>query len=223
MKNFISICCVLLVFSMAKAQDTLPNFKAVNLYNGRVILSWKNNYNTLVKQLSIQRSTDSLKNFKTLATMPNPAVPLNGYSDNKATPGVKYYYKFYIILEGNVFINTKSRVPVVDTSWKKTKINITSNDVVEVTKPKKPEKVPVPVPQYVFNSKSGDIVLKLKDAGPNAAYKIIFYDKQNKILELNDLTEKYFIIDKVNFVKKGCYNYQIFFKDNLLEQFNICL
>lgn len=201
-------------------QDTLPNFKAINLLNGRAILSWKSNYLSNVKQLSILRSTDSLRGFKTLASMPNPNVPINGFSDNKATPGIKYFYKFYIILEGNIFINTKSKAATVDTSWKNNKTNYFGNDITEV---KKNGKKVVPVSKCVFNAKSGDIILKLNDASDKILYDIIFYNATEKIFELNNLNEKYYIVDKVNFVKKGCYNFEVFINKAKVEKFNICL
>ncbi|MBS1565305.1 MAG: hypothetical protein JST39_13005, partial [Bacteroidetes bacterium] len=50
------------------AQDTLPRFTLLNKGNGRIIVSWTNPYKDKVHQLSIQRSTDSLRNFKTILT-----------------------------------------------------------------------------------------------------------------------------------------------------------
>jgi hypothetical protein len=51
------------------AQDSLPAFSVVNKGNNRVVISWNNKFPQL-KQISIQRSTDSLSNFKSLITVP---------------------------------------------------------------------------------------------------------------------------------------------------------
>ncbi len=67
----------------AYAQDSLPAFSVVNKGNNRVVISWNNRYKQL-KQISIQRSTDSLANFKTLLTVPDPNNKQNGYMDARA-------------------------------------------------------------------------------------------------------------------------------------------
>ena len=65
-----------------RSQDTLPDFTVVNR-NGKVILSWVNDF-PVIKQLSIQRSPDSLKGFKTILTLPDPSSVNNGFLDNNA-------------------------------------------------------------------------------------------------------------------------------------------
>src|SRR4029079_19442246 len=56
-------CLFILVFLLLSAvsfgQDTLPKFSVTNAGNNRVIIGWVNTYG-LVKQISIQRSFDSL-------------------------------------------------------------------------------------------------------------------------------------------------------------------
>jgi len=73
------------------AQDTLPKFSAINAGKDRIIISWTNTYGRGIKQLSIQRSFDSLKNFKTILTLPDPTVPENGYVDTKAINDHMFY------------------------------------------------------------------------------------------------------------------------------------
>jgi hypothetical protein len=94
------------------AQDSLPAFSVVNKGNNRVIISWNNKYKQ-IKQISIQRSTDSLSNFKTLLTVPDPNNKQNGYMDAKA-PNDNMFYRLYILVDGANFIFSKSKRPAND-------------------------------------------------------------------------------------------------------------
>lgn len=91
-----------------RGQDTLPRFTVANR-NGKVILSWVNNF-PIIKQLSIQRSPDSLKGFKTILTLPDPSSVTNGFLDNNA-PDVSSYYKLYILLDNGAYIFSKAQKP----------------------------------------------------------------------------------------------------------------
>src|SRR6476659_6535283 len=89
----ISFClCLSALFSYG--QDTLPRFTVVSKGNGRAIMSWTNPYKD-VKQISIQRSGDSAKNFKSIMTVADPELPQNGFSDTKAL-GIVYYRLFIV-------------------------------------------------------------------------------------------------------------------------------
>jgi len=98
--------------AFAYAQDSLPAFSVVNKGNNRVVISWNNKFPQL-KQLSIQRSTDSLSNFKTLITVPDPNNKQNGFLDSKA-PNDKMFYRLYILVDGANFIFSKSKRPSND-------------------------------------------------------------------------------------------------------------
>ena len=62
-------------------QDTLPDFSAVIRRGNKVLISWSNPYGGRIRQLSIQRSGDSLRAFKTIMTIPDPTVLQNGFLD----------------------------------------------------------------------------------------------------------------------------------------------
>ena len=98
--------------AFAHAQDSLPAFSVVNKGNNRIVISWNNKYPQL-KQLSIQRSADSLSNFKTLITVPDPNNRQNGFLDAKA-PNDKMFYRLYILVDGANFIFSKSKRPTND-------------------------------------------------------------------------------------------------------------
>lgn len=95
----------------AAAQDTLPHFTIINRGNERIVISWTNPYGTRIKQLSIQRSFDSLRNFRTILTLPDPTVPQNGYVDTKATND-HMYYRLYILLDSGRYSFSRARRPV---------------------------------------------------------------------------------------------------------------
>ncbi len=107
---------LLLVFTglFAAAQDTLPSFSLVNKGNNRIIVSWSNPYDKAIHQLSIQRSFDSTKNFRSILTLPDPTVPQNGYADTRAT-NEHMFYRLYILLDSGKYIFSKSKRPLLDT------------------------------------------------------------------------------------------------------------
>jgi hypothetical protein len=97
----------LFILPAAKAQETLPGFTASLKSNGKVVVSWKNAY-PAINQISIQRSTDSLRNFTTLMTVPDPRVPENGFVDGRAQ-GNHLYYRLFILFANSKYMFTRSR------------------------------------------------------------------------------------------------------------------
>lgn len=105
--------CILLIgfllTTLLRAQDTLPRFSATARGPGKILISWHNSF-PVVTQISIQRSTDSLKNFTTLLTVPDPRLPENGAVDSKA-PHPNFYYRLFIVLENGRYMFTPSHRP----------------------------------------------------------------------------------------------------------------
>lgn len=95
-----------------RAQDTLPRFSVTARGPGKILISWHNNYSA-VSQISIQRSNDSLKDFTTLITVPDPRLPANGATDSKA-PHPNFYYRLFVVLENGRYFFTPSRRPHSD-------------------------------------------------------------------------------------------------------------
>lgn len=108
----IILSVLICIAAVAHAQDSLPAFSVVNKGNNRVVISWNNKYPQL-KQISIQRSPDSLSNFKTLLTVPDPNNKQNGYLDSKA-PNDRMFYRLYILVDGSNFVFSKSKRPAND-------------------------------------------------------------------------------------------------------------
>ena len=94
------------------AQDTLPRFTLRNLGNNRIIIGWTNTY-TDVRQISIQRSYDSLVGYKSILTVPDPTSQQNGYADMKA-PNDHMFYRLYIQLDQGRYLFSAAQRPAVD-------------------------------------------------------------------------------------------------------------
>ena len=108
-RNFgILLVCLLLSASLL-AQDTLPRFTATARGPGKILISWHNKY-PVVTQINIQRSTDSLRNFTTLLTVPDPTLPENGAVDSKA-PHPNFFYRLFIVFNNGQYVFTGSHRP----------------------------------------------------------------------------------------------------------------
>ena len=99
-------------FLHTTAQDSLPDFSVINKGNNRIVISWNNNYK-ITRQISIQRSPDSMNNFKSIVSVPDPMNRQNGYMDTKA-PNDKMFYRLYILVDGSNFVFTKAKRPASD-------------------------------------------------------------------------------------------------------------
>lgn len=151
MKNFIFFFSVLLFCSAARSQDTLPRFSVKKLSETRIAIGWINPF-TNIKQISIQRSFDSTKGYKTIISLADPTAVQNGYADTKA-PNDHMFYRIFYVLEGGLFYFTAAKKPDIDTS------------TVNEEKPVVEVKQLVPqgfVPSfYVFTNKDGYVQLNL--------------------------------------------------------------
>lgn len=102
------------VFSNSSAQDTLPDFTAKKVPNGKVILSWKNQYPDIV-QLTIQRSPNGRNTFTSILTVPDPKLAENGFMDVSA-PHSNFFYRLYILRSGGNYSFSEVKVAELDTS-----------------------------------------------------------------------------------------------------------
>ena len=220
------------VFTRLQAQDSLPNFSVKNVGNNRIIISWLNKYQ-LVKQISIQRSYDSLKNYKTILTVPDPMNKQNGFVDTKA-PNDQMFYRLFIVLNGAMFIFSKAERPFVDTlriaeAERKKLLDPFS---LEINKPIKnidstlnvagldmKNKPNIFVPSmYVYTSRDGNVHLNLPDA-ETKKYSVKFFDESNNFLfEIKNLKESSLIVDKTNFYHAGWFNFELYLDEKLKEK-----
>ncbi len=112
--RFIFRLCPILVYLFlsfaGKAQDTLPSFSAEIKGKNKILISWTNPYGTKIRQLSIQRSKDSARLFKTIISIPDPTVLKNGFVDQNL-PDTNFYYRIYIMLDGGEYSFSEAKKP----------------------------------------------------------------------------------------------------------------
>jgi hypothetical protein len=97
----------------ANAQDNLFTFKVRDLGKQRIQISWNNAFETMV-QISIQRSYDSVKGYRTIFSPQSPELPSNGFVDTKAGTN-KAWYRVLYVLQGGAFFFTKPTRPMAFT------------------------------------------------------------------------------------------------------------
>ncbi len=99
-------------FNQLLAQNPLPDFSVKDIGKDRYVISWINNY-PYTAQITIQRSFDSTRGFKSILTVPDPTTKQNGYADNKAIND-HMYYRLYILLDNGHYLFSAAKKPVKD-------------------------------------------------------------------------------------------------------------
>lgn len=83
------------------AQNTLPDFSIVKNSKNENVISWRNPFGSGLVQLTVQRSTDTVKNFKTVSSAEMPSAANGSYSEPSTG---KYYYRIaYMLSDGKYF------------------------------------------------------------------------------------------------------------------------
>ncbi|MEX6686903.1 hypothetical protein QTN47_05325 [Danxiaibacter flavus] len=95
-------------YSSFAQQDTSFVFKAENLGQNRIRVSWQNPYGDALVQINVQRSYDSLRNFRTVFSTPSPELPENGFIDPSNLNG-RMYYRIFYVLNGGAYYFTKPK------------------------------------------------------------------------------------------------------------------
>jgi hypothetical protein len=217
------------------AQDTLPRFSVRNVGNNRIVTGWTNTFES-VKQISIQRSYDSLINFKSIFTVVDPSIPENGYVDTKA-PNDRMFYRLYIQLDKGVYLFSNSRRPIIDTIVKTVRMQkpdnnnnapltpviptdsstpvVSGNPVITPSRPK----VEVWVPsKFVFTLRDGYIRISLPEE-EDKKYNIKFFTSDDELLfELKEVKERNFKLDKTNFYHSGWFKFELYENGELKEK-----
>jgi len=247
MKKFLSVFTVLLYTGFsAIAQDTLPQFTLKNIGDRHILISWKNNYE-LVKQISIQRSSDSLKNFKTIMSVADPTSKENGFADTKA-PGDNLYYRLFIVMDNGGFVFTTAKKPVLDSSIAKrpspvqeTKIEPAIATPVLKQDKSKTEKLDFPgksnnttstreinnnkpnlnvfVPSlHVYTYKDGNVRITLPE-NDDRKYSIKFFEEDNSfVFEIKEIKQTPVLLDKANFYHAGWFKFELYEDGKLIEK-----
>jgi hypothetical protein len=218
MMKQLTLALVLIVSQQAlHAQDTLPKFSVRNIGANRIVVSWVNPLNN-VTQISVQRSFDSGKYFKTILSVADPKALNNGFADTKA-PHDSMYYRLFYAVEGGAFFFSESKRPFKDT-------------VTVVTNPKQPAIVPPPVVDsvtkkkietfvpsfYVYTQKDGYVFINLPDADKEKYHIKFFEDDGSFIFEIKGIRETALTLDKANFYHSGWFRFELYKDDKLVEK-----
>ena len=206
-------------------QDTLPKFSVTNAGSNRIIIGWTNTFEN-VKQISIQRSFDSVKNFKTILTVPDPTIPQNGYVDAKATND-HMFYRLYILLDKGVYLFSDAKKPVVDTARQRLsyteRMDKVGNSKDTIAAPTmglgNGNKPVVFTPSlHVYTYKDGYVRVNLPDE-EDKKYSLKFFDEEDNFLfELKEIKERTFKIDKSNFYHAGWFKFELYEDGKLKEK-----
>ncbi|RYD53828.1 MAG: hypothetical protein EOP56_19820, partial [Sphingobacteriales bacterium] len=110
---FLLLFTILTSAQYLHAQEILPGISVRNS-GGKIIVSWRNEYQKPVSTINIQRSYDSLSNYSTIGSVLNPQNKENGYAD-LAAPYGRMYYRVFIAFEGGSYIISTPARPTKDT------------------------------------------------------------------------------------------------------------
>lgn len=222
-KIFLFVAAVFSGLSNIQAQDTLPKFTVKNIGNNRVIISWTHTYQ-LVKQISIQRSLDSVRNFTTILTVPDPMARQNGYADTKA-PNDHMFYRLFIALDRGMFFFSKTKSPEVDTIRKVDVKKVEKLVVVdsisypnydEVNGTKRHELF---IPSiHIYTHKDGYVRINLPES-TEKKYHIKFYNEEGDFLfEIKEIKETYLTLDKSAFYHSGWFRFELYEEGKIIEK-----
>ena len=226
MKKVVFVLYLFFAFSFQNlsAQNSLPEITVRN-FNGKIIISWLNDYKKKVSDILVQRSYDSLKNFTTIGTVLIPQNLENGYPDLNP-PYNKMYYRVTIVFEGGTYTVGPSTRPVkekvilesTDSSLIKFLRDSAKKDSL-LTGNQLKDKIPInPISKRIYTVKNNNVVIELPDA-VTKKYAVRFYDETGKlVVDLKKITEDYLFIEKVNFIRSGWFVFEIYCDDKLIEK-----
>jgi hypothetical protein len=213
--NHIFLLVLLCAASSAFGQDTLPRFSVRNVGNNRIIVGWTNTF-PVVKQISIQRSHDSLKNYKTILSVTDPNAVQNGFADTKA-PNDHMYYRLFVNLDSGRYFFTQPRMPVLDTARAVVNLPVADKKDTVVKKPviKRPEFVPS---YFVYTNREGYVFINLPDADKKKYHIKFFEDDETFLFELKNIRETGITLDKANFLHAGWFRFELYNDEKLVEK-----
>ena len=109
-KNSVLFICLVFLSGALIAQPALPDFSIIKGPKNHSIISWRNNFGDQLSVLTIQRSSDSVRNFRTIYSVNNLSLQANAYTDNKPAPGQDYYRLYYMLKNGTYAFTKAKRV-----------------------------------------------------------------------------------------------------------------
>ena len=208
-KILLAILLITGISQISLAQDTLPKISVTKL-GRKVLVSWVNPYSNTAN-INIQRSADSLKGFSTIGSVINVDASTNGFVDTKEFLPSNQYYRLFISFNGGTYVFTQSLRPVEDTS----QINI----AVEIPFVEQPGGKSWFVPsRSVYTGKYNNVIISLHDAEKRKYTVRFFEDDGTFLFEINKIFKPFLILDKVNFVHSGLFNFELLDNKIVIEK-----
>lgn len=219
LKSGFTLIISFFLFQVASAQDTLPEVK-VTLMGKKALVSWFNNYDN-VTSIRIQRSGDSIRNFKSIGEVLNAGAKSNGFVDQKEFLPNEEYYRLFITFEGGTYIFTKAARPVKDTTSAVAVVPevLETIKVIEEEKKNKERKAPqyFSPSAHVFTGPDMNVRISLPDAKMKKYSIKFFEDDHTFIFELKKIPESLLIVDKANFIHSGLFRFELY-ENGLLKE-----
>lgn len=191
-------------------QKPLPDFFVHRGSQNSVSISWVNNFGDECIQLNVQRSSDSLTNFKTVFSTPAPELPTNGFTD-RSVPAGRVFYRIFYMLNGGAYYFTTARQPEGAVAIATDGSNIASTGMVNPN--------PVAVGgAMVSKNVSGNMVVHLQTPDVyNYRMEIYTLDGSRVLFSIKKFDDEQLILDRGSFLKKGRYRYRIFYGEKEKE------
>lgn len=208
-KFFIILLIAIFIGNEVNAQNSLPEISVTQL-GRKALVAWKNPYNNITS-INIQRSGDSVKNFTTIGSVLNVNAAENGFVDTKEFLPNDQYYRLFISFEGGSYIFTKAKQPVPDTSLN---LRVAENLPGDV-------KTWFVSSRHIYTGKENNIIISLANAADHKYSVKFFEDNGTFLFEVKKIPENYLILDKVNFVHSGLFNFELFDNKVLVERHKV--
>ena len=224
MRRFSFLAFAMFLFSFSYGQDTLPKFTVKNLGydrngNPSVVVSWVNGFDSL-KQVSIQTSHDSIRNYRTLISLTDPNAKMNGFADRNA-PNDHMFYRLFVVKGDGQYFFTVAKKAFLDTAKVMTQIEsvVAQRLNIKESEREKMSKKPDFVPSfYVYTNKEGYVYINLPDA-QKQKYHIRFFEEDNTpLFEIKNIRQSGLTLDKTNFLHAGWFNFELYNEENLVEK-----
>lgn len=216
-KFSVYIFCILSFNILMAQQKTIPSITVKNI-NNKILVSWIHNFNIPIVTLNIQRSFDSLRNYKTIGSVLSPQSKENGYAD-LTPPNLKMYYRVFVAFDNGTYLFSNIYRPIQDTTVKAALQEkypwLIGKDTNVIAPPGKP------VFNYpssnIFTAKDNTVILHLNNADVKKFSVKFFDDKEVFLFELKKIKDDYLIIEKVNFKHTGWFRFELYENGELLE------
>jgi hypothetical protein len=219
---------ILMIFQLNKehtivAQSYLPQFSVIKLSNRNNKISWNNPHKNCI-QLAVQRSTDSVNNFRTILSAQSPELAENGFIDKTAPEQGSVYYRIFYTLKGGAYYFSKTIAPSKENNTIESKKTLSKKSSKKKKGAKNKKTKNESTDKRTINSKyvritdKGDLQINIPKA-LEIKYDIFIYNEDKKTMfSIDAIHETSLTIEKVNFIKAGWFEYELIEAGKVIER-----